>query len=77
MKAGRPVEVAWEYESDADCCALPDDTQRLRVEIHDGGGGAYAVLITKRWAVEPQDLRDLAARIEAAVTAHDDAETAA
>lgn len=71
------VEVAWEYEQDADCCDDADNTQRLRVELHDGGGGSYAVLITQRWACEPAELRALADRIEAATKAHDAAEACA
>lgn len=75
MKKG-VIVVSWTLEQPEDCCGRVDDgVQRLAVELHDGGGGHYAVISTARWAVEPGDLRALADEIDARIQQADEAES--
>jgi len=63
---------SWTLEQDEDCCGRVNSViQSLTIEIADGGGGAYAVLKTDRWAADPDELRTLADAIEKAVKDHD------
>lgn len=48
-----------------------DHPQELRVRIEDAGAGAYAVLSTRRWAVDKDDLAQLFERLAALIDQHD------
>lgn len=56
-------EVAVTLRQDEDCCGrLDHQDQEIRVETHDGGGGAYLVIATQRWAID--DVEAFAAQLE-------------
>ena len=46
-----------------DCCDIGKEGQHLQVEVVDGGGGAYLVLQTERWAVEIDEIQALIAKL--------------
>lgn len=37
-----------------DCCDRSGDVQELTISFEDGGGGAFPVISTKRWACDDQ-----------------------
>jgi len=76
--SNKPRISAWTLEQEEDCCGrINEAIQTLTVEIQDGGGGAYVVLKTERWAADPDELRTLADAIERAIKDHDAAEAEA
>jgi hypothetical protein len=53
----KPVEKSITYEQEPDCCdGTSDYAQHLMVTTQDGGGGAYIILQTERWAIDRDDL---------------------
>lgn len=70
-----PRLVAVRLAQEGDCCDR-ELLQYLEVEVVDGGGGAYAVLKTERWACSPAALVRLAGYLEGLVGQHDGAEAA-
>lgn len=43
-----------EFITKEDCCGRTDHcTQNISIEIEDGGGGAYSILQTERFALDP------------------------
>jgi hypothetical protein len=72
--SNKPRLSSWTLTQEEDCCGrINESFQELTIEIADGGGGAYGVLTTTRWAVEPDDLRKLADAIEKVVADEDKA----
>ena len=63
---------AIQYQQPADTCSSAE--QFLDARIIDGGGGAFVVLSTKRWAIEPDQLRKLADELDKLTKAYDAAE---
>lgn len=54
------------FEQEVDCCGPSDrKTLELTVETCDGGGGPYVVLSTERWAIDPNDKKEVDAFIRA------------
>lgn len=51
---------------DEDCCGRSEiDTQSIEIETMDGGGGAYLVISTERWALDDEaDIDKFAARLK-------------
>lgn len=47
-----------QFMQDNDCVDSDKDGQYLDVEIVDGGGGAFAIITTKRWAMDEKDIDD-------------------
>lgn len=48
------------YEQPSDSCEEDGGGQTLKISTDDAGGGAFAVIETERWAVEPEDAEWLA-----------------
>ena len=46
-----------------DCCDAGKEGQHLSVEVVDGGGGAYLVLRTERWALEIDEIQALITKL--------------
>lgn len=55
--------TAMELEQPGDCCDGFDRYQKLRVELHDDGGGHYVVLKTERWAIDPDQMEAFAEKL--------------
>ena len=54
------------FEQPVDCCCPSHIPQlELEVETCDGGGGPYIVFSTNRWAIDPNDKKDVDAFIKA------------
>jgi len=48
------------FEQEQDCCGPNESTrQELVVETCDGGGGPYVVISTNRWAIDPNDKKEV------------------
>lgn len=60
-------ELSVEWWQPADCCINADTTdQYLRVRTQDGGGGAFIVVETSRWALDSDaEIDALAAKLKA------------
>lgn len=44
-------------EQEEDCCGRENEEyQYMTLETHDGGGGAYVVMKTDRWAIDVNDI---------------------
>ena len=52
------------FTQDSDTMQEGYDYQELEVEIVDSGGGSYAILSTKRWALDIDDLEKLVAMLK-------------
>lgn len=51
------------YEQEEDCCGRANETgQTIEFIAEDGGGGAYIVIKTERWAFD--DLKEFSAVIK-------------
>ena len=46
------------YAQDSDCCQDKDVGQSLVIRTQDGGGGAYVVIETERWAIDADKVDD-------------------
>ena len=46
------------YTQDSDCCQDQDVGQTLVVRTQDGGGGAFVVIETERWAIDEDQVDD-------------------
>lgn len=45
--------VSVTLQQDADCCdSNYDEPQEITIQVHDGGGGEFYTISTKRWAVD-------------------------
>lgn len=44
------------FMQDNDCLDSNTDGQWLDVKIEDGGGGAFAIISTNRWAMDEKDI---------------------
>ena len=51
------------FSEEVDCCALEDGNNYLEVSTHDGGGGAYLVIKTERWAIDPDEFDEFLKRL--------------
>jgi hypothetical protein len=53
-------------KQDEDCCGRVDTSeQSLEIETMDGGGGAYLVISTERWALDSdEDIDAFASRLK-------------
>jgi len=40
------------FYQEQDCCSDHKGEQELKIEVHDGGGGAYVVIKTKEFALD-------------------------
>lgn len=59
------VGVTMTLEQPEDCCGrVNEEKQYLTVETQDGGGGAYIVLKTERWALDYEQIHALAMRLQ-------------
>ncbi len=61
-----PVIQSLTLQQCQDTCGSSDDvTQEITITLTESGGGCYAVLETKRWAIDSGDeLREIADRID-------------
>lgn len=55
------------FIQDQDSCSNLKGDQELKVEIVDAGGGPYAVLSTKRWAMDWEGIEALKGLLEGLV----------
>lgn len=53
-----------EYEQERDCCSSGADYQTLTMETMDGGGGAYVVITTTRWAIDANEIDEFCNRLK-------------
>ncbi len=58
---------------DGDCCG-GNDYQYLNIDIQDGGGGAFAVLSSERWAIDQDNLAALGRLLGHLIDLYDQAE---
>jgi hypothetical protein len=49
------IEKKLKFIQDGDCMQQDHNVQELTVEVVDGGGGAYIVISTERWAFDDND----------------------
>jgi hypothetical protein len=55
-----------EFTQEQHCCCPSDTHPRMRLELHDGGGGEYLVLNATEWAMDtPEEIDMLAAEMKA------------
>lgn len=52
------------FSQDGDTMQEGHDFQELEVEIVDSGGGSYAIISTKRWALDTNDLDGFVAMLK-------------
>lgn len=63
-----PETVRLTFHEEADCCAPSGvSDNEMTIETMDGGGGAYVVIKTERWALDLDSLNDLAETVRAAI----------
>lgn len=64
MKGNVGPGTVFVFHQDRDSCSDSEDTQELKVEICDGGGGAYVRISTQGWALDVEDLRKFVGRLK-------------
>lgn len=66
------------YRQEKDCCdgETPESCdQIMEVEVEDGGGGAFVVIKTKRWAFDEEGIDDFANHLKQLIKMWDVAES--
>ena len=55
QKGASVVQASITLEQESDCCSDDDGGSEITIQTHDGGGGVYLTIETKRWALDPDD----------------------
>lgn len=61
IKEATLSEVEYTFSQDTDSCQSEDIGQTIKIFTADGGGGAYIVFSTPRWAIDADDIDQFAA----------------
>ncbi len=63
----KPDSVKLGFYQESDCCSHNDNGHELFIETQDGGGGAYVVIKTDRWALDLEDIDKFAETLKSAL----------
>ena len=51
------AEISETYTQDVDCCSPESICHTMTIKTQDGGGGAFVVIQTERWAFDLDELK--------------------